>query len=52
MILPPRPAHALSGYYPPARSRGVTPIRPHVERRPLILPPAPTQPAEGPEVSR
>lgn len=36
MILPPRPPHALSGLYARAVSR---PVRPHVEARPVILPP-------------
>lgn len=39
MILPPRPKHALSGFYRAAVSRGVTPLRPHVEAAPVILPP-------------
>lgn len=35
MIFPPRPPHALSGFY----ARPVTPLRPHVEAAPVILPP-------------
>lgn len=38
MILPPRPAHALSGWYAVARSK-VTPLRPHRDALPVILPP-------------
>lgn len=38
MILPPRPAHALSGWYAVARST-VTPLRPHRDALPVILPP-------------
>lgn len=38
MILPPRPAHALSGWYAVARSK-VTPLRPLRDALPVILPP-------------
>ncbi len=39
MILPPRPAHALSGWYAAAARSTVTPLRPHSDARPVILPP-------------
>lgn len=39
MILPPRPAHALSGWYAVAARSTVTPLRPHRDARPVILPP-------------
>lgn len=39
MILPPRPAHALSGWYAVATRSTVTPLRPHRDVLPVILPP-------------
>jgi len=39
VILPPRPAHALSGWYAAAARSTVTPLRPHRDARPAILPP-------------
>jgi hypothetical protein len=39
VILPPRPAHALSGWYAVATRSTVTPLRPHRDAPPVILPP-------------